>query len=75
MAGYYARIIPRGPHTRSYFPEDDDTSMAVGWTHGCLSCARKVSITIDNLERHIEELEDDLRLAKDLLLKMREVTD
>ncbi len=68
MAGYFSRIIVRAPGTRSYFPEDDETSLAMGWTHGCLSCARRKPVTVDRLEQHIEELEQELREARELLV-------
>ncbi len=70
MAGYYARIIRRTPTTQSYFDEGDTTSLAVGWTHGCLSCSRRRPVTAEKLADHIEELEDELRSARELLAEM-----
>lgn len=72
MAGYYARIVRRAPTgSSSCFDEGDTTSLAVGWTHGCLRCAQKRTVTADELEWHIECLESELEAARELLEDMR----
>ena len=72
MAGYYAHIVKRTPTgSNSCFEEGDTTSLAVGWTQGCLRCAQKRAVTADNLELHIECLEDELQAARELLEEMK----